>query len=652
MPKTILIADNHTELLEVRSEYLQNAGFRVLCADSPAAARNLLAAEWVHLAILDIRLSNDQDPYDISGLQIAVDPAFGGIPKIMLTNYPDFEYVRKAMLPAVAGLPPAVDFLTKSEGPEAMVAAVHSALAKYSQTNWELQILVGPRWQSPAPNLHSLLLPADDEKLALSYRDETMDLLRRLFLHDGQVTLDRLLWRRPHRLAFTVHAYTVDGQEHQYLITYGSRDAIAKEQKLAGEITELGVNPGLLRFIRSADTLHFGANCYEPHGQPLDAMQSLPEYWRANTNRDCASVVVHICENCYAPWHNPRHLISSDSSFHELYSNRLDLPANLAAQVTARFERLGAKAAHTGLAAARIVDGALLISTPRGRELSFPALLEPLAPALKRYAYGAVCSLTLGEINLDTILVDANRVAWLTDFNDIRTGPTLGDYAALETALKLDLVEDALSLDDLYELEHELLQVARLSQRVDPNLPAAGKLLAAVAKLRLEAADELGDAAGPYLIALYYQSLKRFLAFELDGRSTRRELSAQLHVCISIGLLGSYLSRAVSPPGPVVNALRGLTIDAANREVRVDGRLIDLSPSQYAALLYLWQHAGLLCTREDIRLAVYGQDSILEDRDAMTMLLSRLRAKIESDPANPKYLVTRRGSGIVLHPNP
>ena len=86
--RTVLFADNDHDFLNTRAEFLENAGYRVLKAYTLAQARQLLAEAHVHLATLDIRMENDDDEKDVSGLTLAKDPAFRPIPKIMLTNFP------------------------------------------------------------------------------------------------------------------------------------------------------------------------------------------------------------------------------------------------------------------------------------------------------------------------------------------------------------------------------------------------------------------------------------------------------------------------------------------------------------------------------------------------------------------------------------
>jgi CheY-like chemotaxis protein len=125
---TILFVDNTPEFLKTRSELLESEGYRVIQSTNPAQARKLLGKGGIDLAILDIRLEDDDDEKDVSGLTLAkeADPS---IPKIILTNYPSLEAVREALKPQLlSGLPPAVEFVTKSEGLGELIQAIYRAL--------------------------------------------------------------------------------------------------------------------------------------------------------------------------------------------------------------------------------------------------------------------------------------------------------------------------------------------------------------------------------------------------------------------------------------------------------------------------------------------------------------------------------------------
>jgi len=124
---TILFADNDVDFLEVRSEFLEQEGYLVIPATNPTEAQRKLELGGIDLAIVDIRLENDDDPKDTSGLVLAREAA-RSVPKIILTGFPSYEYVREALKPQLDGLPAAVDFVGKQEEPEALLAAIQRAL--------------------------------------------------------------------------------------------------------------------------------------------------------------------------------------------------------------------------------------------------------------------------------------------------------------------------------------------------------------------------------------------------------------------------------------------------------------------------------------------------------------------------------------------
>ena len=129
MKGVILFADNDHRFLKVRKEFLEKEGYQVIPAADPTEARRILEQEQVDLAILNIRLIDDTDERDNSGLVLAKETA-PSVPKIILTGFPTWEAVREALGPDLDGVPAAVDFVSKQEGPEAMVQAVDLTLRR------------------------------------------------------------------------------------------------------------------------------------------------------------------------------------------------------------------------------------------------------------------------------------------------------------------------------------------------------------------------------------------------------------------------------------------------------------------------------------------------------------------------------------------
>ncbi|MBS1245460.1 MAG: putative two-component response regulator [Chloroflexi bacterium] len=94
----------------------------------------------------------------------------------------------------------------------------------------------------------------------------------------------------------------------------------------------------------------------------------------------------------------------------------------------------------------------------------------------------------------------------------------------------------------------------------------------------------------------------------------------------------------------------GVYVDVESGDVWVDGKPVSvLTDHEYRLLLLLYGRINKIVTRDDVAESVWGADYMENIDDARCdKLLSRLRAKIESDPANPKYLQTVRGRGYKL----
>jgi DNA-binding NtrC family response regulator len=131
----ILFADNDPDFLKTRTDFLKQEGYCVILATSPAEAQRLLERGGIDVAILDIRLRDDDDEKDTSGLTLAGEVA-RSIPKIMLTNFATVDAVRGALRVQRDGLPAAANFVDKKEGPEKLLNVIRQTLESgKKQTN-------------------------------------------------------------------------------------------------------------------------------------------------------------------------------------------------------------------------------------------------------------------------------------------------------------------------------------------------------------------------------------------------------------------------------------------------------------------------------------------------------------------------------------
>jgi DNA-binding response OmpR family regulator len=100
---------------------------------------------------------------------------------------------------------------------------------------------------------------------------------------------------------------------------------------------------------------------------------------------------------------------------------------------------------------------------------------------------------------------------------------------------------------------------------------------------------------------------------------------------------------------PVVMDFGRIAIDTGRREVRVEGRVVRLTRIEFDLLAYLASSPGTTFTRarllEDVWDFAWDGDTA-----TVTVHVRRIREKIESDPSEPKHLVTVWGVGYRFEP--
>jgi two-component system KDP operon response regulator KdpE len=90
-----------------------------------------------------------------------------------------------------------------------------------------------------------------------------------------------------------------------------------------------------------------------------------------------------------------------------------------------------------------------------------------------------------------------------------------------------------------------------------------------------------------------------------------------------------------------------LVIDPPSQQVTVRGELVELTPTEYRLLLCLAYNAGRVLNPDQILDHVWGpgyEDSV----SSVKLYVWYLRRKIESDPSDPRYILTKRGAGYFM----
>ena len=106
---------------------------------------------------------------------------------------------------------------------------------------------------------------------------------------------------------------------------------------------------------------------------------------------------------------------------------------------------------------------------------------------------------------------------------------------------------------------------------------------------------------------------------------------------------------AMSPSVPSHKLELGrITVDEQAMTVSKDGAPLDLSQREYELVHTLATHRGQVLSREALMEQVWNYEGYVGDVRAVDVAIRRLREKIEDDPADPKFILTRRGLGYAF----
>ena len=119
-----------------------------------------------------------------------------------------------------------------------------------------------------------------------------------------------------------------------------------------------------------------------------------------------------------------------------------------------------------------------------------------------------------------------------------------------------------------------------------------------------------------------------------------RELVARIRAVLRRQGDSETAADAVWEAGPI-------RMDVERHTVSLDGEPVALPLKEFDLLEFLLRNAGRVLTRAQLIDRVWGADYV-GDTKTLDVHVKRLRAKLEPDPATPKYLLTVRGLGYKL----
>jgi two-component system, OmpR family, KDP operon response regulator KdpE len=209
------------------------------------------------------------------------------------------------------------------------------------------------------------------------------------------------------------------------------------------------------------------------------------------------------------------------------------------------------------------------------------------------------------------------------------------DEPSLRKTLRASLVASGFAVEEARSGEEALGAVQkRLFDLVlmDINMPGAGGI-DACRKIR-----SLAPQIGIVMVTVRDAENDKVSALEAgaDDYVTKpfrlRELVARLRAVLR------RTHRAAGAEPEVLEA-GDLEIDLKHRTLRRGGERIHLSPKEFELLAYMMQNQGIPLTHARLLRSLWGPE-YGNELEYLRSYVKALRKKIESDPANPQYILT------------
>ena len=644
----VLFADNDPDFLNTRAEFLEAAGYHVIKALSLKVARQILSEAHIHLAILDIRLVDDDDEKDISGLTLAKDPAFRQIPKIILTGFPSVKAVRDALGPAMDGLPPAVDFIAKADGQDTMIDAVNKAFSKFVPINWDLSIQWDPREPLSFPHLVSLIQPNLPTDILIHRASEFEDLIRQLFYKYKQIRLGRLLWHNRQRFSLPVMTQSLDEVTDLHILVCGDRELVALERSQMKNLTPEVIQG--TEFREHSETMNFGALLYGLRGANIETVQTLRDLLQLGKKEPLKTALANLLGNVLKSWHSHGQMVQESVDLMSIYRQWVDLNEEMLPRVDVE-QRVGLliQSVRTlGAIEIKRDKEQITFSLPHQAAQSFPDPLVAIYTPLLKYDASVVCRVSPGRLTADNVLVDSERRTWLTDFLHANQAPQWWDYVCLEAIIRFD-INQAPDLLACQEFEECLVKSVQLDEKLDQGnvIPELRMNIELIEQIRRQAGIETGSDPLPYYAGLLAWTVGAIARYDPGVLSTQVDKQRDAHLLLGAAMLAKRLGTVTDTSQPEGS----LHLEEDGRVWIGEHRVTTLTGLRLKLLRCLYEREGQAVSNRTIVENAYSEKYDAADfsqNQRIRQEIRRLREEIEPDPKRPRYILTARERGYRL----
>lgn len=224
------------------------------------------------------------------------------------------------------------------------------------------------------------------------------------------------------------------------------------------------------------------------------------------------------------------------------------------------------------------------------------------------------------------------------------------DEKSIVDILRFNLVKEGYETIEAFDGPQGL----QLALEVDPDLILLDLMLPGMDGFQVcKTLRERGSAAPVLIITAREEEQDKVMGLEAgaDDYITKpfsvRELMARVKANIRRAY---FLPQTKTKEGEDLLTFDRLTIDRKGVSVRKDGEILELTQREFELLCYLASNPETVYSRQELMENVWNYEGYVGDVRGVDVAVRRLREKLEDDPAQPRFIITRRGLGYYFNP--